>query len=423
MSAAPFSRKSALALVVFGAAVFIILLWLIGAGAATGGTDNGGAHAGGKGLNGHAALVRYLERRSIPVTLSRSAAGLRQPGLLVLTPPHDADPEDVAQVIANRRRIGPTILVSPKWIAAPSAARSGWVDLRGAVRPGWAAALDGVRLELAAAATPADATWFAHGRKGRLPAGGAVASGRGEALVPLVMTRGSGRVLAAYVRNGGMYPALERLALDDAGPYGDDERLFPLVLVFEPDLMDNFGMTDPANARLAETIVRAAAAGTAGGVAFDLTFNGLGRSANLLTLAFTPPFLAATLCLLLAALAAGWRAFLRFGPPLAEGRAIAFGKRALVASSAALVLRSGRLHLVAAPYAALVRERIARLLALPRSDDAAATDAAIDRALASRDAAAPAFSATAARLGHARRPHDILRAARDLHALERILKR
>ena len=157
-------------------------------------------------------------------------------------------------------------------------------------------------------------------------------------------------------------------------------------------------------------------------VSFDLTLNGFARSANLLTLAFTPPFLAATLCLLIAALAVGWRAFLRFGPARQGTRAIAFGKRALIANAAGLIRRTRRLHLVAAPYADHARERLAKALALPRLADVAATEAAIDRALAARAGNSAPFSQIAARLRAARRPHDILEAAQDLHSLERTLK-
>jgi hypothetical protein len=196
--------------------------------------------------------------------------------------------------------------------------------------------------------------------------------------------------------------------------------LYPIILVFEPDLLDNYGMAKADNAVLAERLVQAAGAKE---VNFDLTLNGFARKPNLLTLAFTPPFLAATLCLMLAALAVGWRAFQRFGPPRAAARAIAFGKQALVSNAAGLIRRSRRLHLVTAAYATRARERLTRVLALPRLADAEATEAAIDRALAARAPGATPFSVIAARLRAARSPHDILKAAQDLHALERTLIR
>lgn len=424
----PFSPRAALALVLFGAIAFVVLLWTIGAGMAAGSVNDGGAHAGGKGLNGYAGLADYLGRRGFTVRRSRSAAALAAPGLLVLTPPHGADGAELERIVADRRHIGPTLVVTPKWIGEPvgtsvPGAKRGWVQLAGTATPRWEGFLDYFSAEIAPMqAGRTAALWVADGTGGRLPAGNAVQAGRGEALVPLVEGQQDGRILAGYLGDDGIYPDLERIALHGPDRYGQDEELYPLVVVFEPDLLDNYGMASQANARLAERLVRAAAGGSASAVTFDLTLNGHARSANLLTLAFTPPFLAATLCLLLAALAVGWRAFLRFGPPRQAARAIAFGKRALVDNAAGLIRRSGRLHLVAGPYATAARERLARALALPRQADANATEAAIDRSLASRTGTPAAFSALAQGLRAARRPHDILKAAQDLHALERTLQ-
>jgi hypothetical protein len=421
----PFSPRAALGLVLFGALAFIALLWTIGAGMTSGTINNGGGHAGGKGLTGFAGLADYLDRRGFTVRRSRSAAALKAPGLLVLTPPHGADGKELERIVAERRHIGPTLVVTPKWIAAPVGAEApggkrGWVQLGGTATPRWEGFLD----YLSAGIGPmrGGAQWVADGAQGTLPVSQAVQSGRGDALVPLVESRRDGRILAGYIADDGMYPDLERLALSGPDHYGEDEERYPLIVVFEPDLLDNYGMASQANALFAERLFAAAAGDSGLPVTFDLTLNGLGRSANLLTLAFTPPFLAATLCLLLAALAVGWRAFLRFGPPRAPVRAIAFGKRALVGNAAGLIRRSGRLHLVAAPYAQAARERLARALALPRQADAAATEAAIDRSLAGRAGVPAAFSTVAERLRTARRPHDILKAAQDLHALERTLQ-
>ena len=169
--------------------------------------------------------------------------------------------------------------------------------------------------------------------------------------------------------------------------------------------------------------MRAASADCPRHITFDLTLNGLARQANLLTLAFSPPYLAATLCLLLAALVALWREAARFGAPLAQGRAIAFGKRALVSNAAGLITRTRRLHLLPGRYVLATRERLARALGLPRLTDAAATGAAIDRALASRDQDSPSFTTTAQELAAARKEPAILAAAARLHALERMLTR
>jgi hypothetical protein len=424
----PFSPRAVLALVLFGAVAFIALLWMIGAGMTSGTPNDGGSHAGSKGLTGYAALAQYLEHRGFAVRRSRTKGAFEEPGLLVLTPPAEADGEALEQIVSARRFVGPTLIVTPKWLAIPvqpvtGQGKPGWVTINGTRQPDWSGFHDDVSLSLHPSPAGRRAIWQSDRSQGRLPDAGPVQSGRGDRLVPLVRG-GDGRVLAAYVDDGGMYPGLEDMALAGPASDADNTSLFPLVLVFEPDLIDNYGLARPENARFGERLVRAMGRDhRAMAVNFDLTLNGHALSANLLTLAFTPPFLAATLCLLMAALVAGWRAFLRFGPPARAGRAIAFGKQALVANTAGLVRRTQRLHLVTVPYAEAVRERLAAALGLPRALDPAASEAAIDRALAARQPGAQPFSAIAARLRAARRLPDILRAAQALHALERTLVR
>lgn len=425
----PFSRRAVLAIVTIGAALFLALLWMIGSGTGMGSANDGHAHGGSNGLSGYAAMAGYLERRGYAVRLARNEGALDKPGLLVLTPPAFADGRDIEKIVAARRRAGPTLVIGPKWLELqPSprediGAKPGWVRLGGVQPPTWRGFLDDVTVTAGKVdANGQPARWQGLGLSGTLPDREALLWGGGRRLVPLVAEQ-DGRVLAALIDDGGSYPALEPLALAPMRSEVVDEDRYPLVIVFDADLLNNYGMARRASARLLDALVPAMEVDRGGPVIFDLTLNGLGRSDNLLTLAFAPPFLAATLCLLLAALVIGWRAFLRFGPPRAADRAIAFGKRALVANAAGLVRRAGRLHLLAGPYADRARERLARALALPRTLDTARADEAIDRALASRDPAAEPFTAIVARLKAARRPHDLLNAARDLHALERMLIR
>jgi hypothetical protein len=429
--ASPFSPTAVLGLVGLGTALFVALLWMIGAGMVHGPLNDGGAHGAGKGLTGYAGLATLLERQGWEVAQARSEAELAQPGLLVLTPPAEADGKELERIVAKRRRIGPTLVVTPKWravalggagVSAPGA-KPGWVALVGTGTPEWKGFLDDIAVRLDP--PPADRTWRADGVFGVLPDGHAALSGQGDALVPLVELR-DGRVLAGYLAGGGRWPELDRMALAGAtmesGGLPQDGGQWPLVVVFEPDLINNYGFAARENALEALRLIEGASAGAPRRVIFDLSFNGFARSPNLLTLAFTPPFLAATLCLLIAALLVGWRAFLRFGPALAGGPAIAFGKRQLVANTAGLVRRSKRLHLLGPPYAALVRERLVRALGLPHRADPAAREAAIDRALAMRAPGSQPFSTAAAALRHARGPAELLRAAQALHAIERTLE-
>jgi hypothetical protein len=122
------------------------------------------------------------------------------------------------------------------------------------------------------------------------------------------------------------------------------------------------------------------------------------------------------LCLILALVIVGWRAFMRFGAVAASAPEIGFGKERLVRNGARLIVRAKRMRLLAAPYAALAQRRIARALGLKRADDAA-----IDAALHQRLPDEPPFSTRAETLREAESPEDILRAAKALDELARKL--
>ncbi|HYD23940.1 MAG TPA: DUF4350 domain-containing protein [Croceibacterium sp.] len=428
-AASPFSPRVVLALLAVGAGAFLLFLYAIGAGW-TGREDrDGGAHAAANGLNGFAGLVRLLEAQGHEVSLSRSEARLDEEALLVLTPPVFADGEAVAEIVEARRYYGPTLLILPKWWAGRADGLDGldvpqgWVVLDDAVAPEWLGELDG--LDDAEAAIAERKRWQGMGLAGALPApstalaleADSVATREWASVLALV-TDDHGDILVGYLNDNGDYPILDEAAgyspTDEA-----DEDLWPVVVVAEPDLMNNYGMADRTRAELAHAIVDAALEDYDLPVVFDLTLPGLGRSENLMTLAFAPPFLAATLCLMLAGLVIAWRALRRFGPPVAEAPALAMGKRQLARNGAGLVERARRWRLLGAPYAALVGGRIAEALAI-READPAAREAAIARALAARGIAAD-YPARAEALRRARRPTELLRAAGALRTIERIL--
>ena len=430
-TAAPFSPRVTLALIAVGAAAFLLFLYALGAGWTGGDRAMGSGHAASKGLNGYAALVELLDRRGHDVSVSRTPGRLDEEALLVLTPPHYTDGEELAELIEERRWQGPTIVVLPKWFGFEPAmagiedAPRGWVSLGDAESPEWLGEVEDVyQAKLAIARR---GSWKGLGLTGALPdpkSGQALSLASVEtdewtSVLPLV-TDAKGDVLAGYFNDDGVYPAL-----DEASGYspGDstDEALWPVVIVAEPDLLNNYGLADRGNAELADALVAATLDGYDLPIVFDLTLPGLGRNENLLTLAFEPPFLAATLVLLLAALAVGWRAFARFGPPVAEVASLVGGKAQLARDGATLVARARRLRLVGPPYAALVAARLGKALGLPERSDAAARAAAIARTLERRGEDPAAFAAAGEKLERTRKPADLLRAARALKTIERTL--
>ena len=419
----PFSARTILAVLAVGAAAFLLFLYAIGAGWDGRSDRNGGAHAAANGLNGFAGLVRLLEAQGHEVALSRNEAGLDDEALLVLTPEADADGERIAEVIAARRHRGPTLLILPKWLALPVdqlrglEAPRGWVVLGGASEPEWINAING--LDGTGATVAARKEWRGLGLRGALPRPKQVLTLQTDTLIPLVVDEHGGR-LVGYTPDA---VPVSRSAAKQAGMVNKrlERRLWPVIVVAEPDLMNNYGLADQARARLAVALVDRALTGSDRPIVFDLTLAGLGRGENLLTLAFAPPFLAATLSLLMAALVVAWRGFFRFGPPVAEPPALAKGKRQLARNGAALVERARRLHLLGPPYAALVATRIGEALGV-RSADPHARDTAIAKVLASRGLAED-YVAQAEALRSARHSAELLRAAGTLRTIERTLTR
>jgi hypothetical protein len=99
----PFSPFTVLALVLAGGGMLLAMLWMVGGGLLVGEINDGGAHAGGRGLNGYAGLYRLYEAAGYQVSTARDEEGLKQGGLLVLTPPAHAKGEDIARIVAEHR--------------------------------------------------------------------------------------------------------------------------------------------------------------------------------------------------------------------------------------------------------------------------------------------------------------------------------
>jgi hypothetical protein len=342
-------------------------------------------------------------------------AGRDWQGLLVLTPPAVGDAEEIGTILAERRYRGPTLVIMPKWQATPPSPtlppkarekfKRGWVTLANVTTSDWAERLPSPFGFAHASADPdigkarVPGLWQGMGKEGSLPTPTTLFATPMSAHDAFV-TDGAARVLAFVVT-----PEL------NGEP---DEEAYPVAFLAEPDLANNFGLADPARAAVAVALVdELTYGGDIGEVTFDMTLNGFGASENLLTLAFRPPFLAATLSLLAALLIVGWRAFMRFGPPAAaSGPDIAFGKHQLILNGAGLILRAQRFGLLGVPYTALSARRLAERLGLTRPDWAA-----IDAALSRRLPMEEPFTHRAARMNAARTPADILAAAQSLDDL------
>jgi hypothetical protein len=149
-----------------------------------------------------------------------------------------------------------------------------------------------------------------------------------------------------------------------------------------------------------------------GGLRFDVTLNGFSRGQNAGRVMLEPPWLAATLCGVAAAVLMGLHSLGRFGPTLARGRAIALGKRALVDNSAGLVRMARREAELAPAYAALTKAQVARTGGAGRAGRAADDSWLADLA---RRAGAADPAALTAQAEAAKTPDDLLAVGRTLY--------
>ncbi len=398
----PFKRTTIIIMFAIGFAAFVALLYGLGAGDRLSSGNNGRAHGASNSLVGYKALANLLEKTGREVQLSRNAAGIDKPGLLIITPNAYAEADKLSEVIQERAYVGPTMIILPKWEVATTnlvgmESKKGWARRLGIVASdsGVRMLSDIVDIELQTIRPEADEK----SNEGKSEA--VIASERqsteskfnrseiavsavgdpipvpdihitmtGDYIRKIVEDPENEEALIAYVDDGGIYESLE--GLDPSGLSAEDEidaAYYPVVIVADADLMNNTGMGNERIARHAYDLITALEAQTDGPIIFDLTFNGLGSSDNLLTLAFKPPFLSATICLIIAALAAAWMAFNRFGPPVRESRSINFGKTALVNNSAGFIHRMQREHLVANPYGEMIRSEVINAIGLSPGAD------------------------------------------------------
>lgn len=185
-----------------------------------------------------------------------------------------------------------------------------------------------------------------------------------------------------------------------------------VYVLADPDLLNNYAMRDRRNARAALTLLAALSPEAPLEVTFDTSLHYGRGDRNLIKLMFEPPFVSVTLILMIAAALAGIATANRFGPPRREGRAIAFGRAALIDNVAGLTRLAGRSAEGGARYAQATRDWLARRLRLPRTLTGDALDAHLDT-LAGPEGTG--FSSLAEQLQSARGEDELVRAARQLH--------
>lgn len=352
------------------------------------------ATAVSKSAIGFAGLRVLLGEDGIATTVGRTPPRKGAFSLVVLTPQIQTEPKEIARLTAD----GPRLIVLPKWIAIPDPLHKGWVRKAGGYQP------QQLGLLLAPVAK-----------------GSKVAQRRGTASVHLKALQGLALALPAKAL---WFDQLQTVAGPDLVPLlADDTGKAVLAridktqfyILADPDLLDDTGLRDADMARAGLGIVQALRVGTTP-VSLDVTLDGLGHAPDLLRVVFAPPFLGATLCVLLAAAFLAFHAMSRFGAPVRPDRVYAFGKRALADNTAAVIRIMRREPAMAPRYAQALLNQVIAFFGIPREK---AADPAVIGALEARSAVAGRFADLRAEAGDARDVRALMQVAAKLYRWRR----
>ena len=132
-------------------------------------------------------------------------------------------------------------------------------------------------------------------------------------------------------------------------------------ILSEPDLVNTMAFKTQGGAELTSTIIDEIiryADTTTLSVDFDVNLHGIEANRNIVKLMVTPPFLAATLCLLAAGGLVAWQGFNRFGDPARLRPDYAQGPVSLAQTAAEFMGIANRAHKTGSEYAALIRRQV-----------------------------------------------------------------
>ncbi|MEP3654236.1 MAG: hypothetical protein ABJO36_05005 [Litorimonas sp.] len=138
----------------------------------------------------------------------------------------------------------------------------------------------------------------------------------------------------------------------------------------EPDLVNTMAFNTQGGAQLTNTIIDEIiydSSTFAMSMDFDVSLHGIESNRNIIKLMVTPPFLAATLCLLAAGGLVAWQGFNRFGDPARLRPDYAQGPVSLAETAADFMGIANRAHKTGEDYAALIRRQVAAELGYKNS--------------------------------------------------------
>ena len=389
-----FSFKIVLALLFVGIFSFSAFMVLSAFAPELRSGDDGRGHALSRSAIGFAGIVRLMEDSGAPVEVSRSPRVHDSAPLVIFTPERSITAKDI-----NERATHVALIVMPKWNGGETPTHRGWVQVAGPIPP---QILDTLFAKIAPqmkvsqsegpVATSLTLTGQDTNHATHNMAAGWITSLQtidGKGLTPVVITN-KGKIVLARA------------------PDAKGARIY---ILSDPDFLNTQGIADLTTARAGVAMINTLRPAR-GAIAFDVSLNGYARDRSILRMAFTPPFLAATLSFAAAAGLLAWRAVTQAKPLAPAMRTIALGKTALTENSAALLRLTRREHKLGPGYAQLTGAQVAPFFG---AGEAAPSPDALDR-LGARSGAATPYSQLAAEAAAAQSPSQLLDAARRLHA-------
>ncbi|MEM0985047.1 MAG: DUF4350 domain-containing protein [Pseudomonadota bacterium] len=340
-TASPFSAKLVGLMIAVGLFGFMAVTVLTAWSPELRDKNRAGLHPYSTSALGYGGIVRLLEERGDPVSVSRFDRDLEDYTealkVLTLTPfgmqeaLEDLDLRGNALIILPKRS-GTTDPVNPKWQS------SVWYNPESSI----AALLNPFDTDASIWQVRAPAYLEAEFGRFKPAFDGDIQLIRSDRLEP-VMSTAAGMVVAQV----------------------PDRDIF---ILSDPDLVNTIGLGTFERARFATALLdwlRYDNRQTP--IVFDATLHGFEQAQSVLQMMFDVPFLGATLIVVAVFLMFGWAGFVRFGAPEPEGRAIALGKEALTDSTAGLITMTGRERRLAPGYLALTRRAASRAIAAPRT--------------------------------------------------------
>lgn len=299
--------------------------------------DIAGAHVYSSSALGYAGLIKMLERQGTPVQVSRTDFKQLNPsGLTIMVPDRYSVKFGEYVPISS-----PALIILPKW--------NGLGDR---LKPKWQ------KTTFLAADTAAQSVLKEFDKDATVKRGPPPA---------WVTTPGGALFKASFDKSLQVMKSksLEPMLTTSNGILLAKVPDFSVYILTDPDLANNFGISDPENARLMLSIIATIRGDQNRPVVFDATLNGFERSTNLLRIILDIPFLGATLTILAGFLLLGWSACVRFGAPERDDAVFTLGKQALADNTAALLTMTNREAHMAPGYLALSRKAARKALGAP----------------------------------------------------------